>query len=284
MPQTHDTARTALVVGCGYLGQRVAAAWRDQNRTVSALTRTREPEIRRQGFIPVRGDVLEVGSLARLPAVDTVLYAVGMDRGTGRSMHDVYVGGLRNVLSELPPCKTFIYISSTSVYGQTDGSIVDEQSQTEPIEESGRVVLEAEQLLRSQINSAIILRFAGIYGPNRLLRKQALLNEEPLVGDAEKWLNLIHVSDGVAAVLAAEEKAPVGSTFVISDGTPVRRRDFYTYLAERLGAPTARFEPPPAGRPPVLEANRRLSNHRAVKELGFHPQYPDYRSGIDASL
>mgnify|MGYP002400673341 CR=1 FL=1 len=90
-------------------------------------------------------------------------------------MRDVYVNGLGNVLAALPPCDRFLYVSSTSVYGQADGSVVDETSPTEPLGDSGRTVLEAERLLQALLPSAIGLRFAGIYGPGRLLRRQAVL-------------------------------------------------------------------------------------------------------------
>jgi len=199
-----------LVVGCGYLGRRVADLWTAAGRRVVALTRTRADSLREAGIEPLLGDVTDPASLNNLPAASTVLYAVGLDRSSGKSMAEVYVQGLKNVLDNLPPCDRFIYISSTSVYGQTDGSVVDESSPTEPLEDSGRIVLEAERVLRAKLPTAIILRFAGIYGPDRLLRKQALLKGEPLIGDAEKWLNLIEVRDGATAVLAAEERAPPG--------------------------------------------------------------------------
>lgn len=111
---------------------------------------------------------------------------------------------------------------------------MDERATTEPQEESGKVVLEAERLLRSRLPSAVILRFAGIYGPGRLMRGLAIKAGEPIVGDAEKWLNLIHVEDGVAVVVAADERAAPGSIFNVSDGAPVLRRVFYTRLAEVL--------------------------------------------------
>src|SRR5918994_7024885 len=138
----------ALVIGCGYLGRRVAALWRDSGRRVAALTRGRTAELAALGLEPVVGDVLVPDSLRRLPEVSTVLYAVSLDRSSGRSMREVYVTGLGNVLAALPPGGQFLYVSSTSVYGQADGSEVDESSPTEPVEESGRVVLNAEKLLR----------------------------------------------------------------------------------------------------------------------------------------
>ena len=282
VPPIRSDLTPALVIGCGYLGHRVAIAWRSTGRQVFALTRNRTELLTAVGFDAIRGDVLDPTSLMPLPRVATVLYAVGLDRSAGKPMREVYVNGLANVLHALPGCDRWVSISSTSVYGQTDGSIVDESAVTEPLEKSGRIVLEAEALLRDKLPQATILRFAGIYGPNRLLRKQPLLNGEPLIGDAEKWLNLIHVQDGVRAVLCAEATpASAGCIFNIADDTPVRRRDFYAHLAHLLNAPEAKFEP---AEPTSLEANRRISNIKARNELGFQPEFPSYEEGLVASL
>lgn len=274
------TSSDALIFGCGYLGRRVAARWVASGRRVFALTRRNANTLAAQGIEPIIGDVLDPTSLTSLPRVGTVLYAVGMDRSQGRSMREVYVGGLGHVLDALPRPERFLHISSTGVYGQTDGEWVDETSPTEPREDSGRVVLDVEMLLRSRLPEAVMLRFTGIYGPDRLLRKQALLQGEPLIGDAEKWLNLIHVDDGVEAVLAAETRATPGATYTIADDSPVSRRAFYTRLAELLNAPVARFEP----RPEPGAPNRRVSNRKAREQLGWSPTYPSYAAGLPAAI
>jgi nucleoside-diphosphate-sugar epimerase len=193
-------------------------------------------------------------------------------------MHDVYVGGLANVLDGLPSPPRFTYVSSSSVYGQTDGGWVDEHSPTEPIEESGRVVLEAETLLRTRLPHATILRLSGIYGPGRVLRKAALLAGEPLVGDAEKWINLIHVDDAADAVLKSESLA--GQTLNICDDEPVTRRNLYTHTAEKLGAPPAKFMPGPSGRG---DTNRRIRNDLAKRALGWQLRHTNFRKGLEAS-
>src|SRR4051812_357996 len=210
-----------LIIGCGYLGRRVAARWTAAGRTVAALTRRNADTLRNLGVAPVVGDVLAPDTLRALPAASTVLYAVGMDRTAGRSMREVYLDGLRHVLGTLPVPARFIYVSSTGVYGQSDGTWVDESSPTEPTEESGRGVLEAERLLRERGPRAVVLRFAGIYGPDRLLRRGPVLAGEPLVGDPMKWLNLVHVADGADAVLAAEAHAAPGETYNVADDEPV---------------------------------------------------------------
>jgi nucleoside-diphosphate-sugar epimerase len=201
-------------------------------------------------------------------------------------MRSVFVDGLANVLDHLPRPQRFIYVSSSSVYGQTGGEWVDEESATEPLEESGKIVLEAERLLQKRLPEAIILRFGGIYGPGRLLRQKTIEAGEPIVGDSDKWLNLIHVEDGAAAVIVAQQRGQPGCTCNICDDQPVRRREFYTELARRLGAPPPRFVPPPADQlpPPHEMANRRIRNRQIREELHVDLQYATYIAGLAASV
>lgn len=194
-------------------------------------------------------------------------------------MWELYVAGLRNVLIRLPAPKRFIYISSTSVYGQRNAEWVDELSPTEPTEEAGRVVLSAERALREFLPEALVLRFAGIYGPNRILRRPALEQGIPIATDPEGWLNLIHVEDGVRAIMAAEEHGRDASTYNICDDRPVQRREFYGHQARLLHASEPKFKPPL-----LPENNRRILNHKMKIELGVELRYPDYQKGIPACL
>jgi nucleoside-diphosphate-sugar epimerase len=109
-----------LVVGCGYLGRRVAALCRAQGREVAVTTRRSEgaDEFRGLGLEPVVCDVLDPESLKKLPTAGTTVYCVGFDRSAGRSMRQVYVDGLRNVLyTPAVQAGSLIYVSSTGVYG-----------------------------------------------------------------------------------------------------------------------------------------------------------------------
>jgi nucleoside-diphosphate-sugar epimerase len=279
---------TKLVIGCGYLGRRVAARWVAEGHRVLATSRSdaRAAELRQLGVEPIRCDVLDPASLRTLPVATTVVYCVGFDRSAGRTMREVYFDGLAHILTALPSPERFVYVSSTGVYGHCHGEEVDEDAATEPLEESGRVVLEAERLLCDRRPDAVVLRFAGIYGPGRLLRGQAIRAGEPIIGDPEKWLNLIHVADGAAAVLAAEARARPGTVINVSDDHPVRRRDFYRLLARLLDAPEPRFELPPPDTPlPGHErTNRRIVNRRLRADLGVSLRYPSYAEGLPASI
>jgi nucleoside-diphosphate-sugar epimerase len=279
-----------LIIGCGYLGRRVAAGWLAQGHVVYGMTRSKETELKTLGIQPIIGDVREVLDMAGVPPPETVLYAVAPGRHQGQTPEDVWLRGLSNLSTYLhrcasPPC--LVFISSTSVYGQTDGEEVTEDSPTEPTEELGSVLVGAERgLLEVWWPDAVVLRFAGIYGPGRLLRLKTIMAGEPILGDPEKWLNLIHVEDGAEAVLAAEARAKPGGIYNICDGAPVRRRDFYSCLALLANAPPPRFiRPPPNAPMPAHEtANRRVSNWRMREQLNVELQYPNYDVGLRASV
>ncbi len=243
----------------------------------------RAEEFQRLGLEPVLCDVLDPDSLLALPAAVEVVYAVGFDRTAGADMRTVFVTGLANVLEALEEQGRFVYVGSTGVYAQRDGEAVDETAATEPASESGRVVLEAELLLREQRPGTVVLRFAGIYGPGRLIREKAVRAGEALSGDPEQWLNLIHVEDGAAAVVAALERGRPGSIYNVCDDQPVRRRAFYTRMAELLGAPAPWFPPPVEGHTEE-RVNRRIVNRRMREELGVTPRYPSYEEGLAASV
>src|SRR5579872_5488644 len=170
---SHMTQRR-LIIGCGYLGLRVARHWISQGDDVFALTRRpqRALELEKSGLVPITGDVTDKASLAGLPEVDTLLYAVGLDRSSGHSQRDVYVRGLENVLIRVEGrARRLIYLSSTSVYGQCGGEWVDESSACEPTSPNGQVCLDAERLLQRILPESHILRLAGLYGPGRLLAR-----------------------------------------------------------------------------------------------------------------
>ena len=287
-----------LVIGCGYLGRRVAAAWLLAGQEVAALTRStaNAEELSQIGRWPVVGDICEPTTLAELPAAETVLFAVGFDRTSGRSQHEVYVDGLRNVLNQVASrCERFLYISSSSVYGQSAGEWVDETSPCEPAQPGGQCCLAAEVLVReffpSSNQTAVTMRFAnvlrlsGIYGPSRLLsRIESLRAGEPLSGQGEAWLNLIHVDDAVAAVLACEQRGQPSETYLITDDQPIRREEYYSQLARLVAAPPPVFANDQPAKRGSGGLNKRCSNRKARAELGLALAYPTIIAGLPHAL
>jgi nucleoside-diphosphate-sugar epimerase len=280
---------TKLIFGCGYLGRRVAQRWRVSGSEVVVVTRDTKhaAAFAADGYRPLVADVLRPASLIGLPVAETVLYAVGYDRGTGASIHEVFIAGLQSVLAALPAeTGKFLYISSTGVYGQSQGEQVNEDSPCEPQRDGGRACLAAERALAAHTlgRHAVVLRMAGLYGPGRIPYASELRRQQPIPAPQHGFLNLIHVDDAVAAVLAAEARATPPRTYAIADGHPVERHVYYEELARALKAPPPRFAPPPADAPAQVRAasSKRLCNARMVAELGVKLAYPSYREGLAA--
>src|SRR5262245_29040674 len=142
---------TRIIFGCGYLGLRAGKLWRDAGDEIIAATRSHERawELRtKHGFRTVVANVANLASLADLPRADSLLYAVGFDRESGDSIHDVYASGLQGVLATIPSnVRSAIYISSTGVYGSAGGEWVDETTPPDPQRDGGKASLAAEQVL-----------------------------------------------------------------------------------------------------------------------------------------
>lgn len=264
-----------LIVGCGYLGERLASRWVSAGSRVWGLVRTpsRLARLAAAGVEPIVADVASPLPREVLPEVDTVVWAVGFDRSAGRSYREVHVDGLRRLLDALAGNPRLIFVSSTGVWGRVDGQRVDESTLPHPDREAGHVLLEAETLLGGHpLGPGTALRLAGIYGPGRLPRIDDLRSGRPLQADPDSWLNLIHVDDAAAVVMAVADHAGPGPLYVVSDGRPVRRRDFYARLADLVGSPPPNWTPPAAD---ARGGDKRIDPRRLFAEIGPALSHPD---------
>ncbi len=279
-----------LVIGCGYLGRRVAEAWQRDGHRVWVTTRS-EPRAKifsESQFLPLLLDVTEPDRFPALPEVATVLFAVGFDREAQKPQHAVYVEGLKHILSALPTTVSrFIYISSTGVYGSTAGDSVDEDTPAVPLREGGRACLAAEQLLAASPLGArsIILRLAGIYGPLRVPRAESIRRGDPIDAPADGYLNLIHVDDAVQIVQAVERLTPP-RRYVVSDGQPCLRGEYYTEIARLLDAPPPTFVDPAPQSPAAQRAasDKRIDPRRLFADIDVTLRYPSYREGLASEV
>lgn len=278
-----------LIFGCGYLGLRVARLWISRGDTVFAITRSSERAaiLAAEGIRPIVADLLGADQIPVPPELTTVLFAVGYDRGSSRTIQDVYAGGIARALISTPlGIERFLYISSTGVYGNVAGQEVDEDTPCQPTRDGGKASLAAEEALAASPfgSRAVVVRLAGIYGPGRIPRAADLLAGKPIDAPARGWMNLIHVEDAARIVLLAEERAAVPRTYVVSDGQPVVRAEYYAELARLLGAPPPQFVDPPVGSPAGQRAasDKRVNPRRMFEELRPSLLYSSYREGLSA--
>ena len=269
-----------LVVGCGYLGERVARRWLTAGDRVVAVTRrpARAAELRSLGIDAVVADVTASDPgwprAAAAPAgFSTVFWAVGFDRSAAAAPRDVHVTGLARLLDSLHGAPRVILSSSTGVWGDEAGDVVCEDTPVHPRREAGRVLLEAEATLRGHHHGpGTTLRFAGLYGPRRLPRLDDLRAGRPLAVDPDSWLNLVHVDDAAAVVCAVAAAEAPGSLYVVSDGRPIRRREWYGRLADLAGTP------PPIWNPAASRArggDKRVDPSRLFRDVAVRLAHPD---------
>jgi nucleoside-diphosphate-sugar epimerase len=165
---------------------------------------------------------------------------------------------------------------------------VDEYSPCRPKRAGGAAHLAAEAVLRSHRpgGGSTILRLAGIYGPGRLPRFAEIRTGQLLEGADDGFLNLIHADDAAAAAVAALSGPTREPIYVISDGSPVRRRDFYSELGRLVGAPAMLPSGTASGmvRRPRGENSKRVWNRRMRRDLLPRLAYPDYRCGLRQAL
>ncbi len=276
-----------LIFGCGYVGIRVARRWLDDGARVFAVTRkpARATELKEFGIFPVIGNVTESLNLPTTEDFDTVLYSIGFDRSSTQTIDEVYVDGLARALAALPVnVERIIYTSSTGVYGQSAGEEVNEESPCEPQRAGGKAVLAAEQLLANHPlgKRAIVLRLAGIYGPERVPMLKDVRQGKPLAITGNSLLNLIHVDDVVEAILAAEKSTRLPARYNIADGCPVRRGDFYREISRQLGLETPQFVEP-NGQAPAAQrelSSKRVQNTQMLADLMPRLLYPTFREGL----
>lgn len=279
-----------LIVGCGYVGMEVARALTAAGHDVHGVRRSAEGlrALEAAGVRGLAGDVSDPASVASWPgAWDAVVSAASSAGGDVEAYRRVYLDGARHLAAHLggrPPGRV-VHVGSTSVYGQVDGSWVDEGSPAEPGSAPGRVLVEAERAWLEAWEHGglpvVLLRASGIYGPGRdRARRDLLRGEARLDGDGSRWLNMVHRDDVAGAVIAAIARGRPGRVYNVTDDEPVRQRDFLGWLAARHGLPmpgaASMASPRPTRR---ARTDKRVSNRRLREELGWVPRFPTFRHG-----
>jgi nucleoside-diphosphate-sugar epimerase len=287
-----------LIVGCGYVGLPLAAELARQGHAVVGLRRSAATDaaLRAAGVTPLQADLTHPETLTRLSGdFDWVVNCVASGGGSAAEYRALYLEGMKNLVawltSRAKAAPRLVYTSSTGVYGQNDGSTVDETSPTAPASETARILVETEQVLlaaqRAQGFPAMILRAAGIYGPERgYLLKQFLAGEVRIEGEGGRVLNMIHRDDLIRAIIAALEHGGAGAIYNAADDEPVTQREFFQWLAAELHRP---LPPPAAAAAPEPSrrrglTNKRVANRKLRQELGVRLAYPNYRVGYRAEL
>jgi nucleoside-diphosphate-sugar epimerase len=277
-----------LIAGCGALGMELARLAASQGYTCFGLRR--RPPAPSDCLTWVVGDVLRAEALELPDNLSAVVYAVSADSRSPERYRAAYVDGLASLLTalarragRLPRC---LFVSSTAVWGQTDGAWVDEETPVAPGDACAEQLVAGEDTLARLAADGASLRAGGLYGAGRNYALERARSGMPLAAGAEqRWTNRIHLHDAARAILALLQTPRLRSPYALVDGRPSNELELMTFLAGELGLATPRIDPTLAAAqaPGARLGNKRVRPTR-LRDLGFVWRYPSYVEGYRAIL
>lgn len=271
-----------LQIGCGALGALLAQATLNEGHRLTIVRRS-------ASAVPphangIRADVTRPDDLQPLRQVsaDILLYCLAPSASHVLAYEETYLHGLKNVLAQLnlSTFKHVFFISSTRVYGASDGAWLDDNSPAIPADACGQALFDAEQLLQALPCGHTALRISGIYGPQRRYLLRMAQSPESWPKHA-LWSNRIHEQDVVGAILhlygMLAQGQPLPAQLLLTDGVPTLQHEVIQWIAQRQGWPL------PTTPPLQPESGKRLRN-TGLQLTGYRLHYADYQAGYDAIL
>ena len=264
-----------LIFGLGYCGAAIAQA--ATGFTVVATSRSGAP-----GCIP-----FDAAETAIASATHILTTAAPDEHG------DPVLARYAAIIAAAPALRWIGYLSSTVVYGNRDGSWVDEDTAPAPTQARGLRRVEAENAWAALPVAVDIFRLAGIYGPGRSAFDDLRSGRARRMKKPGNCFGRIHRDDIARAVVAAmRQDRPAGRRVLnLTDDEPSESADVVTEAAALLG-----IAPPPAvaftdalpGMSPMARSfwaeNRKVACIRTKAALGLEWRYPTFREGLRAIL
>jgi nucleoside-diphosphate-sugar epimerase len=272
-----------FVFGLGYSALAIAGRVMREGWAVAGTTRSAESagRLSQLGIEPVLFDGTAPINPSVLAGTTHLLASIPADPDDPAFRHHA---GTIAAMAELAWTG---YLSTTSVYGVTDGSTVDEDYPCNPSSARGQRRLNAERAWQALPIPGHVFRLSGIYGPGRSVFDTIRAGKAQRVVKPGQAFNRIHVEDIATVIRASMAKPAPGRIYNLADDLPAPSADLVTYACRLL-----KIEPPPeipfeaAVLSPMAREfwadNKRIDNRRIRQELGVALAYPTYREGLDA--
>jgi nucleoside-diphosphate-sugar epimerase len=280
-----------VVLGCGYVGAEFARQAKADGHEVLGVVRSEasRDKLRAEGLAAEAFD-LYAGDWARLPGqFDAVVYAASTGGGGPEAYALAYDVGVKRALAWARDvgAQAFVFTSSTGVYRQDDGTLVDEESVVGGAPTADAILGGERAVLSSGFAKARVLRFGGLYGPGRHhLVDQLSRGERVIGGRVDPYINYLHRDDAASSVLAALVGGPAGArVYNVGDGCPVTKEALARWIAERLGQSAPVFDPSAPAGPRVAKGGRTqpsriVATGRIGAELTWKPRFTDVYMGL----
>ncbi len=239
-----------VILGCGYVGLALMQFW-SKNTQFSTTGTTTSPEkcheLQNQGFDIQIVHSSQLEKLEQLiSCADTLIVCIGNPRGG--SYNETYLNTAHNIYKSITnnsSLKHIIYLSSTSVYGNQEGSEVDENSTLNPNDVNSNTLVQTEHVYLRDIAKLVkvsVLRLGGIYGPGRTYeqRLEYLRLKQPIKG-ANMLINAVHQEDIIRAIDWVLMHKLSGVYNVCADAHPTRA-ELYNQYAEQMNLPPIEWD------------------------------------------
>jgi nucleoside-diphosphate-sugar epimerase len=276
-----------LIVGCGDVGMRLLPLVRGRFRVFAVTSQpARRAELRAAGAIPIVADLDRPETLHRLARLAP--WVVHLAPPPRQGALDLRT---RNLTAILPEGAHVVYISTSGVYGDSQGALIDESAPRAPRNARARRRVDAEQVLRAWAvaagGSVAILRAPGIYAADRLPLERLRQGTPALAPGDDVYTNHIHADDLARLALLALFRARPGRAYNASDDTHMKMGDYFDLVADAFGLPRAprlpRAELEQAVSPVQLSfmaESRRLDNGRIKRELRARLRHPRLEDAV----
>ena len=270
-----------LIIGCGSIGTQLAHNLAAKGHDVTGLKRN-PPKLDIGEVNYFTADISLAYQLEELPLdFEFIYFIVSPDGRNKESYQTIYEIGLTNLIDRFAKegaSPNWIFVSSTSVYGQSEGEWVDEESIAQPDNITSQYIRQAEQQLMDLNPQNIVVRFSGIYGPGREYLLRMAKQQSVVQKDPPYYTNRIHQQDCIGVLIFLLEQSLAGVTlkqcYLASDDNPATMWDVMSWLTEHLSC-----------KPPEVKVNdkevgmNKRCNNQRLKTLGYHFQYPDFKVG-----
>lgn len=268
-----------LIAGCGDVGAILATALLQDGHVVYGLKR--DTSTLPEGVLPVQADLLDSATLTDLPLnIDWLVFMPTPARRDQAAYEAIFIQGWNNLWAGLKqvPVRTLV-VSSTAVFGEANGGIVNEETEPHPTGFNGKVLLEMEQLASRCTENIVVVRISGIYGPGRerLIRLAASDGLE-VQRFPPYFTNRIHRDDAAAALKHLLEIDKPEALYLATDDKPAAKYEVVEWLAKMQGC-----VPPKGATDEGAGRGKRVSNQK-LRDSGFILTYPDYQAGYAAVL
>ena len=274
----NEAPRSVLVIGCGYLGAQLLreltrTGWQATGVTLSESS---AEALKQEGMHVLAADLRTIDfQLLTKDQPAVIIHCASSGKSGTDAYREIFLETTRRLIAEAS-FEHLIFTSSTSVYAQTDGSIVAETDPAEPERETGRILRETEKIVLA--GRGTVLRLGGIYGPGRCVPLQKVLSGEAAIeGSGERIMNSIHRADAVSAFCLAASQTLTG-TFNVVDDTPVTQLEWHHWVCAQLGRPLPAFVPRDLNRKRGW-TSKKVSNQK-LRGHGWILKYPSFREGV----